>query len=395
MTIPFLTTEFRNELELRLAKVREQMKSEELDAILISASVNLYYISGCVFRGYIYIQTDKTPLFFLIPPSVTEENDICLAIRKPEQIAEKLGETGYGLPRRLGIEFSDLLYSDAERLKKCFPTAEIKDCSKALRVARMIKTDLEVCKMKEDGIHQTAAYAQVERCYQEGMTDIEFQIEIERVLRREGCLGLLRTAGSRMELNLGSVISGDNADNPSPYDFSMGGAGTDPSLPVGANGMTLKPGTAVMVDMNGGFNGYQTDMTRCWSIGSVSDLARKAHDCSCRILHHLEKIGCHGVPVSRLYSEAMEIAKSENLHEYFMGHRNKVGFIGHGIGIELNEMPVVMERSKDMLAKNMTIALEPKFVIPHVGAVGIENTYRVTETGLENLTPFPEELTEL
>lgn len=198
-----------------------------------------------------------------------------------------------------------------------------------------------------------------------------------------------------MELNLGSVISGENADTPSPYDFAMGGEGTDPSLPVGANGVTLKPGTSVMIDMNGGFNGYQTDMTRCWSIGEVSELARKAHECSCRILHRLEKIALPGVPISRLYSEAAEIAKSENMHEYFMGHRNKVGFIGHGVGIELNEMPVVMERNHEPLQANMTIALEPKFVIPHVGAVGIENTYRVTENGLENLTPFPEKLSDL
>ena len=78
-----------------------------------------------------------------------------------------------------------------------------------------------------------------------------------------------------------------------------------------------------------------------------------------------------------------------------MGHAHKAGFIGHGVGIELNEIPVVMERSKDILAENMTIAIEPKFVIPHVGAVGVENTYRVTSAGLENLTVFPEDLTEL
>lgn len=198
-----------------------------------------------------------------------------------------------------------------------------------------------------------------------------------------------------MELNLGSVICGDNADNPSPYDFSMGGEGADPSLPVGADGMTMKPGTTVMVDMNGGFNGYQTDMTRCWSIGEVSELAVRAHDCSCRILHRLEEIGRAGLPVSDMYVAAVEMARAENLHEYFMGHAHKAGFIGHGVGIELNEMPVVMERNHEPLQAGMTIALEPKFVIPHVGAVGIENTYLVTETGLENLTPFPEPLTEI
>ena len=101
------------------------------------------------------------------------------------------------------------------------------------------------------------------------------------------------------------------------------------------------------------------------------------------------------MPVADLYRKAVEIVEGENLSEYFMGHRQQAGFIGHGVGIELNEQPVVMARSKDILEENMTIALEPKFVIPGVGAVGVENTYRVTPEGLESLTVFPEEIQEL
>ncbi|MDE6297433.1 MAG: aminopeptidase P family protein, partial [Muribaculaceae bacterium] len=127
----------------------------------------------------------------------------------------------------------------------------------------------------------------------------------------------------------------------------------------------------------------------------VSDLAAKAHECSRTILRELEKIALPGVAISSLYDRAVEIAKEKGLEDYFMGHNSKAKFIGHGIGIELNEQPVVMGRNHQPLQKNMTIALEPKFVIPHVGAVGVENTYCVTDNGLENLTVFPEELQEL
>lgn len=396
MKIPFLTGDLNPELALRVEKVRQQMKKDGLDAILLGSTVNIFYMSGCIFRGYIYLGIDREPLFFLIPPSVPDAGQKgCLAVRKPEMIAAALEADGYGLPARLGLEYADLPYSEVERLKACFPEAKISDASAALRRARMVKTDYEIIKMKEDGMKQAAAYSKVSRCYREDMTDLEFQIEIERVLRLEGCLGILRTAGNRMELNLGSVINGENADTPSPYDFAMGGEGTDPSLPVGANGVTMRPGTTVMVDMNGGFNGYQTDMTRTWAIGEVNALAAKAHECSRAILRRLEQDGKAGISVASLYNTAAEMAKEEGLHSYFMGHRNKAAFIGHGVGIELNEQPVVMERSRDTLQENMTIALEPKFVIPHVGAVGVENTYRVTASGLENLTVFPEELSEL
>ena len=78
-----------------------------------------------------------------------------------------------------------------------------------------------------------------------------------------------------------------------------------------------------------------------------------------------------------------------------MGHHQKAAFIGHGVGIQLNELPVLTPRSRHLLAENMTIAIEPKFVIPGVGAAGIENTYVVTPNGLRNITPFPEEMTDL
>ena len=227
------------------------------------------------------------------------------------------------------------------------------------------------------------------------MTDVEFQIELERILRLEGCLGFSRVSGALMEINMGSVINGDNADVPTPYEFAMGGEGVDPALPGGANGKTMKPGTTVMVDMCGAFNGYQTDLTRVWRIGEVPELAQKAHDCSIRILRALEEAGVPGVPCADLYNLATAIVEEEGLSDYFMGHRQKAAFIGHGVGIELNEMPVLTPRSRDVLEENMTIAIEPKFVIPGVGAVGPENTYQVTPKGLRNLTPLKEEMIEL
>ena len=78
-----------------------------------------------------------------------------------------------------------------------------------------------------------------------------------------------------------------------------------------------------------------------------------------------------------------------------MGHKQQAGFVGHGVGLEINEAPVLAPRSKHILKEGMTFALEPKFVIPGVGAVGIENTYVVTSTGIEVLTRFDEEIIEL
>ncbi|MDE7407612.1 MAG: M24 family metallopeptidase, partial [Muribaculaceae bacterium] len=242
---------------------------------------------------------------------------------------------------------------------------------------------------------QVSANRRVPRLYKEGMTDVELQVEIERDLRLEGCLGIFRISGSSMELYMGNLLVGDNADAPSPYDFAMGGAGQNPSLPVGANGTEIRPGNSVMVDMNGNFNGYMTDMTRVFKVGDLPELALKAHQCSIDIHHALKQMGKPGTEAKMMDEEARRIVKEAGLEKYFMGHRQHAGFIGHGIGIEVNELPVISPRSRDVLEKNNVIALEPKFVIPHVGAVGIENTYVVTDSGLHCLTDAAEEIISL
>ncbi len=391
----FLNDNMREELAKHFAKILQVMDKHEVDTLLVASNANIYYCSMRFFRGYVLLSKGKAPVWFVIrPTNVKPENDI-IRIRKPEDIPAWMENNGYPSPSVFGLEKDDLTYSEICRLKKLFPDASLGDASKILREARMTKTDWELNEMRKDGIHHCAAYKRFTGVYREDMTDVEFQIELERILRIEGALGYSRTSGNLMEINLGSVINGDNADNPTPYDFSMGGAGVHPSLPVGANGTIMKPGTSVMVDMSGAFNGYQTDMTRVWRIGEVSGTAYKAHECSRHILRRLEEIGKPGVSCAELYEVAIQIAREEGLEDYFMGHRQKAPFIGHGVGIQLNEMPVLTPRSRDILQEGMTLAIEPKFVIPGVGAVGVENTYVVRSNGLENLTPYPEEMADL
>lgn len=392
--IPFISTELRQEAGLRLRKLTPLIKESGADAILLASNTNLYYAAGRFFRGYVYITSEGEALYFIIRPDIFAAEEDLIPIRKPEMIPDILRERGISLPSRIGIEHDSLSWSDCTRLQNLFPEAEIINASPVMRRARMQKTPYEISLIRQDGLHQTAVYHKVSRLYQRDMTDLEFQIEIERVLRLEGSLGTLRVSGNLMEINMGSVIAGDNADNPSPYDFAMGGAGVDPSLPGGASGEIIRHGQTIMVDMNGNFNGYNSDMTRVWSLGEVSPLARKAHNCSIKILRELEST-TPGTKVSDMYHRAMEIVEAEGLTDYFMGHRQQAAFIGHGIGIELNEQPAITPRSRDIVLQDMTLAIEPKFVIPGVGAVGIENSYVVTPTGLDNLTSFPEDIINL
>ena len=150
-----------------------------------------------------------------------------------------------------------------------------------------------------------------------------------------------------------------------------------------------------MVDMGGNFTGYTTDMSRVFSIGKLPDIAHKAHDTSLKIQQEIIRTAHPDVPAAELYNLAARMAEEAGISAYFMGHRQQAGFVGHGIGIEINESPVLAPRSKEVLKAGMVFVLEPKFVIPEVGAVGVENSFLVTDNGIEQLTLCEESIVPL
>lgn len=393
-TSPLLNLLPPDEQQLRFGRLRAALDGAGIPAALISDLADIYYLTGRIFAGYIYVsaEPESMPLYFVRRPSGLVGDGVTY-IRKPEQIAPSIG---LSLPAAVGLELDLLPYSMALRLSKALgDTIATPDISPLMRSLRAVKTPMELRLLRRSGTEQEYVYRSIPGLYREGMTDIEFQIEIERALRLRGCLGQFRISGDSMEIYMANILAGDNADVPTPYDFAMGGAGLDPSLPVGACGAVIRPGESVMVDANGNFTGYMTDMTRTFTLGEVAPLARHAHDTSIAICAALAAHARPGTEARTLYTLAEGMAADAGLADYFMGHRQKAGFVGHGVGIEINELPVIAPRSRDIIAEGNVIAFEPKFVIPGTGAVGIENTYIVGSGATECITNAPEQLTDL
>jgi hypothetical protein len=384
------------EAALRYDSLQRLMRQEGIGSLLVCDNANLLALCGRVYAGYAWIPADGAPVWFVRRP-VELEGDNVAYIRKPEEIPSVLQGAGITLEGTVGLEMDLTSYTGIERLKAVFATHECVNASDVLRRWRSVKTPAQVALLRRSGVLHAGVMRRVPRLFRMGMTDLELQVEIERLSRLHGCLGLFRISGPSMELFMGNVISGRNADTPTPYDFAMGGAGTDPSLPVGANGSEILNNTAVMVDVNGNYTGYMTDMTRVYSLGTLPALALDAHRCSIDICHRFQEMAVPGTEAKALYAMAEEMVRARGLERYFMGHRQHAGFIGHGIGIEVNELPVIAPRSRDILTAGNVIACEPKFVIPEVGAVGIENTYLVGsgDAPAECLTECDEEIVSL
>lgn len=384
----------REEASLRIDRLHKAMAGAGIDGLLVADNADIFYLTGRVYAGFAYIPAGMAPLWFVRRP-VELEGDGVVYIRKPEDMASHIVAAGLAMPRRLGLELDILSFNQAERLRSVFPGAECVDTTPMMRAMRAVKTDFEVEQMRLSGLKHEQVYRKIPKLYRVGMTDVELQVEIERISRLEGCLGVFRISGQSMEIYMGNVLAGRNADVPAPYDFAMGGRGLDPSIPGGAAGEEIKEHNAVMVDLNGNFTGYMTDMTRVFAVGSLPQEAVDAHQCSIDICRAFEREARPGVEARTLYEMCADMARERGLERYFMGHRQHAGFVGHGVGIEVNEWPVIAPRSRQILERNNTIALEPKFVIPEVGAVGIENTYVIEDTGARSLTNAPQEIVQL
>ena len=224
------------ELKQRRDKIRILMAQQGIDAALITCNVNLVYTYGCVVSGYLYLPLNDFARLFVKRPN-TIEGEHVMSIRKPEQLPGLIRECGLPLPQKLMLEGDELSYCEYNRLAACFPETEVVSCgSSMIRQARSTKT---------------------------GMTYFQLSVEIERLMRLEGCLGIFRVFGRSMEIFMGSLLAGDNAATPSPYDFALGGAGLDPSLPGGPNGTLIQPGQTFMVDMGGNFYVRHEPCVRC------------------------------------------------------------------------------------------------------------------------------------
>lgn len=382
------------ELRNRWTKLRTLLQQQGVKGAIYTAPTNLYWLCGRVVSGYFYIDTDGHTACFIRRPVGLDDPLYCY-IRKPEDILSILLDRGWALPTSLALETQEIGVALYQRLAALGDFDLLADGTAIIRSARMVKSPYEIEQFRISAAKHTYIYRQIPAIYREGMRDFELSAELVRVMLQEGSLGLFRIFGNSMECFMGSILAGDNAGAPSAYDFALGGTGLSDSLPVGENGTLLTPGMAVMVDYAGNYTPYATDMSRVFSVGKLSDEAYRAHEVSLDIHRMFEQSAKPGVSCEYLYSQSLDIAQQAGYGDCFMGGIQKAGFVGHGIGLEINELPVLAPRITQPLEQGMVVALEPKFVIPAVGAVGNEDSYLVTADGVERLTLAPQEIINL
>jgi len=180
---------------------------------------------------------------------------------------------------------------------------------------------------------------------------------------------------------------------PGFFDGAVTGRGLSAASPHGASQASLVAGSPVFMDYTGVFDGYIVDMTRVFSIGRLPDQLMKAFEVSLAIQSYLVERLKPGAVCEELFQAAAGLAEEAGLGNCFMGPPGEnARFVGHGVGLELDEFPVLAQGFKVPLKAGQTIAIEPKFVFPGQGVIGIENTFAVSEAGGEKITDIPDDI---
>ena len=381
----------KQEIEQRIKRFQLVLSRKNLDGAFILQNVDIFYFSGTIQASVLFIPCEGSPILMVqkARERAQDESPIekIVQIKNHRQVEQVLRDLRINKLENIGLEMDVLPISIYFRFSEAFPQCQWVDISGEIRRQRMIKSPYEIEQIRRAVVILDTGFTEIGGLIREGMTELEIDGQLALIARREGHMGILRMRGWNQEMTYAHVLSGESGSTISYLNSPNGGTGNTPAMAQGAGTRRIRRNEPIAIDYGSAVNGYIGDQTRTFVIGELSRTLEGAHGCSRDIHLLLAKEAKPGICCSDLYSLAVEVAASKGYSDFFMGHGDgQVKFIGHGIGLEIDEYPVLAPRSEEKLEIGMVIALEPKFVFPGKGLVGLEDDYVVTASGLERLT---------
>lgn len=386
-----------SEIDTRINHLKERLEAAGIDAALILQNSDLFYFTGTIQQAHLFVPVDGEPLLMVRKDieRATAESPIrkIVPISRPQELPELLRRNGHAIPRRLGLELDVLPATLYLGYRDIFTGVEISDISTAVRLIRAVKSDHEIGLITTAAAYSDQVADSVREYLREGITEIELAGLIEARARRLGHQGIIRMRLWGSELFYGHLMAGPSAAVPSYLASPTGGAAVSPAVAQGPGFRPIRRHEPILLDYVFAHQGYLSDHTRIFAIDGLADELLQAHQAMLTVQSMVKKEAKPGVRTGDIYERAVAMATELGYADNFMGVGDRrIRFIGHGIGIELDEYPFLARGQRLEFQQNMIVALEPKLIFPGVGVVGIENTHVVTAEGLHQLGKFNEEV---
>lgn len=382
-----------SEYKIRIAAIQSIMKQNNIALAVFNQNSDLFYYCGSIQPLYLLIPAFGEPVLAARKAAerINEENGfIKLEIFSNSQELLKILNCFNIKPgEKIGFTFDTTSFATVNRIRQYFPEAGMADLSWDTRFQRSVKSAAELDCIRKAGSIIKKIPELLMSHYQPGMTELELSVIIESYLRLNGDGGI-HSRQEAVKLEAGLCSSGISSLAGSKFDGICGGSGISPVNPYGASNACIEKNIPVIVDYAFSSNGYHVDQTRMFSFGKPSKEVLKAYDSMLIIHDQIISSLKPGLSWTSVYEKSLKAADKLGYTEYFMGEGlGKVRFVGHGVGLELDEPPFLAPKMEYPLKAGMAIAIEPKVALPGIGVVGIEDTVIIQEYGIEKITDCP------
>ena len=383
------------ESKKRIAGLQHELKEKGIDGALLIYPIDIYYFSGTRQNSTLWIPAQGNPCLFARKSYSRALSESAVEDTRPFPSSKEFPAFFGAEIKRIGFTFDVAPVQQYNYYAKLLSGRELVDISSLNRELRSVKSDWELDQMRNSGARLCEVFKEVPDFLKEGMREIDLSAEFEYRLRKAGSEGFVRMRAFNQELFLGLAVCA-TAEHTGFFDGAVTGRGLSSAAPHGASTEIIPPNNPVLIDYTGVFNGYIVDMTRMFVIGKLSPELEFAFATSLAIQKYLVDNLKPGAICEDLFMKAAEMAEAAGLAQNFMGAPGEnAKFVGHGVGLELDEFPVLAQGFKVALQAGQTIAIEPKFVLPGQGVIGIENTFAVSSQGGVKITDLADDIVYL
>ncbi|SDT86584.1 M24 family metallopeptidase [Desulfobacula phenolica] len=396
-----MTTELakipENEIKNRIYTLKQKMENNNIEAVFLTHKPDICYFSGTSQDCYLYINIDHDPVLFVkrYLPRARKESCIKNIFQIPSitHIPEKIINLHSNLPKTCGLTFDVVPVRDFYFYQKLFTSTCFIDCTPVVNDCKQIKSDHEIKQMKTAAKLSEKTFSYIQENIRPGISEMEFCGIYETFARKFGHSGTLLTRHYRAEGFPFHLLSGKNGGVAGAVDTPCCGIGTSISHPFGAGAKIIERNEPILIDFGTILNGYHMDETRMFVLGDMDQKAMDASKAALEILYTLLSQMKPGVTMGDIFEKAIKSAKNLGYEEQFLGLPGiKSNFIGHSIGMELVESPIISKGNKDILKPGMVFAVEPKFIFKNEFAAGIESVIQITKNSSCFLSTTPNKI---
>lgn len=379
------------EIQERLKRLQKEMGRHGLEALLVLYRTNYFYLSGTSQNSILYVPLENEPILFIRRDlgRAREESPlpVILPFQSLKDLPRKIKDHAGKIPHAIGMELDVLSVEDFSRFKKVFEGVTFKNSSPALMQCRMKKTPFEIEQIKKAAQIAQEVFEVGRSLLRLGIREIEFAALFEMEAKKRGHEGLIRVRGLNFEGYSWHILSGPSGSIVSNAETPAGGTGLSPAFPMGAGWRKIQAHEPILVDFPICWNGYISDQSRIYCIGELPEKFVKAYETCREIEARILKEAIPGVKCVDIYLSANTLAGDRGYEKGFLGlPGKKAKFVGHGVGLEANEIPVLGVGQDYPMESGVTLAIEPKIVLPGDGVVGLENMYLIKDKGFEKLS---------